>query len=178
MVPVWGLERRDWLWVAGYALCGFLLFSICSSGAWMILAATFGRSSAPVKLLMEVQDWLGGPGKMLLLINSVLGVVRAFLWAVGFAGSSLWLLGAGPNEERMRTGKVLLLSAGLSVLATLGFAFQDYLPERVFGAWKVAAIFVLPAAWCLTWALDAVRRQVALDRRLDDEPDDEEEIAS
>ena len=142
------LMGRDWLRVALYALAGMSALGL----GWFALSPLldYAVNSGP-KLPGPLQGWL--------LIG--IYVAGTFLPCLGLAAHLV--LRFGPREEHLAYRQLWLMASGVSLLVAAVLVVPHMFPRWEQGAWthlvKMSVAVALLVAWCLTWALDVVRRR-------------------
>ena len=169
-----GLDRKGWLRVGGYTLWGVLLYSVCIAGIpWVLWKTCFdsnlwlcGGAIAQAIPAATQETLTHHFGYALELFY--LAIELSFLAIIGLLWSAISILRCGPPDGRLGVAKLSLLAFAIPSLwcqtMTVSFLNMQDLPKSCESALFLLLALtpvILPLAWCLTWAIDVVRRQRA-----------------
>ena len=162
---MWGLNRRDAWKILAYTLLGILI-QVSSVVIISWVSGLFMRPSAQLGPTSKtIMNWLEGRGLPFgYSVVLVVGLESSWLPLTGFVLSALTILLCGPKENRIAVWKILLLSIGVSIVLSVGVLLipvDIYVSKSVLQRGHIAVAFTTGAIWCLTWALDVVRRSKA-----------------
>lgn len=169
-----GLDRKGWLKAAGYTLWGLLLWVAVGIGLPVVLFDTIHEPllSEPTRHQSIRWIWDCSNGLYEMGVPEPRCFWLAFLlWflpfqALGLSWTALSILRRGPPGGRLGTARVVLLAFAVPILwwllvsacASGSVVWPDGVQGVLERLVRLAGI-TLSIAWCLTWAIDVVRRQ-------------------